>query len=365
MKAVSLFSGGGGMDFALKSLGVDVVYANDICKSACETLKKHFPHTKVENEDVRLVNSVPDADLLVGGYPCQSFSLGGVRKPTNDPRTYLFREFARILSNMKPKYFIAENVSGMAGVEKGQWFREQLQLFDELGYAVRSQLLDARDYGVPQRRRRILIVGTRKDLGAAYQFPNPTHAGDADAKRLGLKRYASHGDAIRHLPLNAPGEFYERPHDPTGHMSWYYMSRNRKAKWIDPSFCVVANFRHITLHPASQTMECVWSNLKDGFKQKWEFSGEYEHLEYDSSLPILETPRRLSWRECAAIQTFPSDYEPLGDLERKFEQIGNAVPPLLFKQVAAGLVNETGLADITGSGGVLPEMFDQLDMFGT
>jgi len=363
MKAISLFSGGGGMDFALENLNVDVLYANDICRFACDTLKKYFPHTDVQNGDVRELTKFPNADLVVGGYPCQSFSLGGLRKPSNDARTYLFKEFARVVAQVKPKYFIAENVSGMAGVENGIWFREQVSLYQELGYVVSHKLLHAQDYGVPQKRKRILVVGVRKDLGLRYEFPPITHVDAKKIKKLSnfLQPFASHGEAIKHLPLWPTGEFYERPHDPTGHMSWYYMSRNRKAPWFDPSFCIVANFRHITLHPGSQTMKLIWSNLKDGFKQKWDFSGEYEHIALDKSLPILDEPRRLSWREAAAIQTFPAQYEPVGDLERKFQQIGNAVPPLLFQRVVEGILSKKSLKENSPGADEMP---NQTDLFG-
>ena len=362
MKAISLFSGGGGVDFALEQLGVDVILSNDNDKSSCETLSRYFPHTDVIHDDVRNLSKFPSVDLLVGGYPCQSFSLGGVRKPKNDPRTYLFLEYARVLGTVRPKFFVAENVSGMAGVENGQWFKEQVRLYDDLGYRVSHKLLNARDYGVPQRRKRIFIVGVRKDLGGIYEFPAATHSGDPKAIAMGMMPYASHGDAIKDLPLHPKGEFYERPHDETGHMSWYYMSRNRKANWAEPSFCIVANFRHITLHPACQTMECVWSNLADGFKQKWDFTGEYEHIANHPERSVIEIPRRLSWRECARIQTFPKDYMPSGDLERKFQQVGNAVPPMLFQKIVEGLVSGSSIRPVQLIDG--DKMFNQRDLFG-
>jgi DNA (cytosine-5)-methyltransferase 1 len=231
-------------------------------------------------------------------------------------------------------------------VQDGRWLELQLKTFNEIGkygYHIASKVLDARDYGVPQKRKRVFIVGVRKDLGLHYHFPAQSHAKAALAQERNLKPWTSHGEAIKHLPLDAPGEFYERPHDPEGNFSWYYMSRNRKAKWAEPAFTVVANFRHITLHPASPTMRLLWSNLADGWKQKWEFSDEYEHLAFDPTLPILEHPRRLTWREAALLQTFPEGFEPVGKLEKKFEQIGNAVPPMLMKAVLKGIVDGKAL----------------------
>ena len=94
-------------------------------------------------------------------------------------------------------------------------------------------------------------------------------------------------------------------------------------------------------------MHCVWSNLADGTKQKWEFTGEYEHLLANPKRPILDSPRRLSWRECAAIQTFPTEFEPSDKLERKFEQIGNAIPPALFETLFSSLIDESGLKNVS------------------
>lgn len=334
------------MDFAARNLGIDVLLANDIIPETKQTFERYFPEVDFVLEDVRHLNKFPKVDLVTGGYPCQSFSMGGNRAPESDPRTYLFKEFARIVDKVSPKYFVAENVSGLKSVQDGRWLELQLKTFNAIGthgYHIAMTVLNAQDYGVPQRRKRVLIVGVRKDLDLYYHFPHATHGKPSLVAKSGLLPYASHGEAIRHLPLDAPGEFYERPHDPEGHFSWYFMSRNRKAGWFDPSFTIVANFRHVTLHPASPTMKLIWSNLADGWKQKWDFSGEYEHTAIDASLPILEVPRRLSWREAAAIQTFPEGFEPAGKLERKFQQIGNAVPPLLMETVLRGLVSGAGL----------------------
>lgn len=336
------------MDFGVRAAGCDVLFANDVLKGAAVTHKKYFPETDFFLGDVREIDLFPTADLVVGGYPCQPFSMGGNRNPAGDQRTYLFREFARVVALVNPKFFIAENVSGLKSVQNGKWLDQQIEAYSGLGkygYRLSWSVLNAQDYGVPQRRKRLFIVGVRKDIGAVYRFPAPTHASRKEYQKLGLLPYASHGDAIAGLPLWPTGEFYERPHDPEGHLSWYYMSRNRKSKWEDPSFTIVANLRHTTLHPASQTMKLLWSNLSDGWKQGWGFSGEYEHLAADPSRPVLDEPRRLSWREAALIQTFPAGFEPDGDLMRKFEQIGNAVPPLLMEHIVSGLRSGEGLRE--------------------
>lgn len=335
MKTISLFSGGGGFDIGAESAGAKIIFANDIIPDACSTLRKYFPDSEIVEDSIANIKDFPPADLVIGGYPCQSFSMGGNRNPVADEKTYLYQHFARCLNVVQPKYFIAENVDGLKNLRNGEFLKQQIALFEKAGqqgYCVVARRIDAKDYGVPQTRKRMFIVGIRKDLGREFTFPDPTH-GNASRKQSHLQSYKSHGEAIKHLPIWPDGEFYERPHDPDGHWPWYYMSRNRKRHWDEPSFTIVANWRHITLHPASPMMKLTWSNLADGFKQRWDFSNEYDHLEGELSRPTLEEPRRLSWRECAAIQTFRKDFEPEGKIESKFTQIGNAVPPLLAKAI--------------------------------
>ena len=367
LKGISLFTGCGGMDFAAKECGIDVLFANDIIPETKETFSKYFQETDFHCCDIRQLTKFPSVEIITGGYPCQSFSMGGNRKPENDSRTFLFNEFARVVDTVHPKFFIAENVSGLQSIQDGQWLKLQLETYNKIGkvgYRIAMAILNAQDFGVPQRRKRVLIVGVRKDLDLYYHFPRATHTKrDKVTGPKGLLPFTSHGEAIRHLPLDAPGEYYERAHDPEGNFSWYYMSRNRKANWADPSYTIVANFRHTTLHPASPKMKMLWSNLSDGFKQKWVFSEEYEHLTFDSSLSCLEKPRRLSWREAAAIQTFPVNFEPAGNLEKKFAQIGNAVPPRLMKAIIQGITTGSSLHNYPGEHTQFIESPDQFVLF--
>lgn len=346
MDCISLFSGVGGMDLGVEAAGGRVVFANDMLRTATDTHRALFPHATVVHGPIADVRSFPTADLVVGGYPCQSFSMGGVRDPQRDDRTQLYREFARCLEDVRPSFFVAENVSGLAALQRGRFLEDQIELFGSLGYQVSWQIVRAQDYGVPQKRKRVFIVGVRDDLGARYAFPAPTHGTPQDVRRNGLLPYASHGDAIAGLPAWPTGEFYERPHDPEGHWSWYYMSRNRKARWAEPSFTVVANWRHTTLHPASPIMTLTWSNLADGWKQRWDFQDEWEHLGADSGRLKLDEARRLSWREAALIQTFPKGFEPVGTTGEKFTLIGNAVPPLLAERIVRGLIDGSALREV-------------------
>lgn len=345
LTTISLFSGCGGMDLGAELAGANIVFSNDNDINACTTLKKHFANTEVVCSDIRRIEKFPNAELVIGGYPCQSFSMGGNRNPEKDARTSLFLEFARCIEKVQPKYFVAENVSGLQKIKKGHFLDQQIKVFETLGshgYRISFKIIDAKNYGVPQTRKRLFIVGIRRDLRKVFHFPPETH-GKPKSRSGTLIPYTSHGEVIKDLPIWPSGEFYERPHDPQGHLSWYYMSRNRKGNWDGPSYTIVANWRHVTIHPACPTMTLTWSNLADGWKQRWDFSSEYDHIEFNPRRPIIETPRRLSWRECARIQTFPKSFEPYGNVESKFNQIGNAVPPLLAKVIISHLISGEGL----------------------
>ena len=341
--AVSLFCGCAGGDIGATRAGADIIFANDNNADAIATYKKYenllaVGNTEVNHGDVSNIKAFPSCDLLLGCYPCQSFTMGGLRAPDNDPRSKLFIQFARCLILSNPKYFITENVPGLAWLNKGKYLNEQLQYFREAGkgYNITTDILNAKDYGVPQDRRRVFMIGVRKDLALYYWFPSATYGQPSS----GLLPWASHGNAIAGLPISAEGEYYDYSKEP---FSWWYLSRNRKRRWEEPSYAIQANWRHVPLHPASPTMRMAESNLKDGFKQRWEFTETYDHVEGHAERPILRNPRRLSWRECAAIQTFPIHFEPVGSVASKYWQIGNATPPLLMEVIVRGIVEGTAL----------------------
>ena len=343
LTTISLFSGCGGSDLGAKRAGADIILANDISRNAIATYRKYqhvltIPGGQVIEGDVASIKAFPECDLLIGCYPCQSFTMGGHREPQSDPRSHLFTEFRRCLFQSNPKFFVVENVGGIAWLNKGSFLREHIEAFETAGrgYLVNWKILNAKDFGVPAERKRVFIVGIRRDIGLYYDFPKNTHG------ILGgsLKPWLSHGDAIADLWPGSPSEYYDRQSDS---FSWWYLSRNRKRPWDAPSYTISANWRHVPLHPASSTMYMVKSNLADGWKQSWGFTGDYDHIEAHPNRPILEHPRRLSWRECAAIQTFPKDFEPVGSVQSKYRQIGNAVPPVLMEAIVAGITDGTSL----------------------
>lgn len=349
MKTVSLFSGCGGSDLGAKRAGADVVFATDISWNAVLTYEKHrellaSPDCIVKRGDVGKLAHLPPCDLLMGCYPCQSFSMGGRRSPDSDRRTNLYLEFVRCLALTNSRFAVVENVAGLAWLDGGQHLRRHLEAIATAGrgYMVTYAVLDAEDFGVPARRRRLFLVAVRRDLGAYFHFPLPTHGPNSEHQTP----WMPHGDAIADLPEDPKGEYYSRKEES---FSWWYMSRNRKRPWDTPSYTILGNWRHTPLHPASPTMRKVASDLANGSKQTWEFTREYDHLDVEGR-PAFETPRRLSWREAARLQTLPDKLEPVGSVAAKFVQIGNAVPPRLMQSIVTGIVTEQGLSDTAPTG---------------
>ncbi|MGZ8218907.1 DNA cytosine methyltransferase [Methylomagnum sp.] len=305
--AVSLFSGCGGSDAGIIRAGFNVLMANDILPYARDVYRANHPETDYVSGDVGKIKNFPHAELLVGCYPCQGFSQGGVRKPDRKINK-LYLEFARALKAIRPKAFIVENVSGMVRKNFRHLLEDQLKVFSEAGYRVEADVLNAASFGVPQERRRIFIVGLRQDLGMSYQFPSPTHGAGTDQPFITIQ------DSIADMPEWPEGEFYS--HD----FHWYYLSRDRRRDWNQPSKTIVANPRHMPLHPMSPPLRKLEHNV-------WAFAHEGR-------------ARRFSYREAARLQglgdlVFPDTRS--GSLGMRYTVVGNAVPPALFEAVARAL----------------------------
>ncbi len=338
---VSLFCGAGGLDLGVELAGLDSevgeeqtneafknketfnsirekgifhhVYSNDFFNEALETYQKNFTSDVfTHNCDIRKVKQFPKGDLVLGGFPCPGFSEAGPRL-VDDPRNFLYIHYIRCLMQVKPKFFIAENVKGMLTLGKGEVFRQIKQDFEAAGYRVYHKLLNSRDYGVPQIRERVFLVGVREDINFEYDFPEPTHGNG-----FLLKPYITLKEAIGDLE-EIPGDYF------TGSYSTIFMSRNRKKNWDEQSFTIQASGRQAPIHPGGLPMEKIEKN-------KWIFpDGE-------------ENNRRLSVKEIARIQTFPDWYEfsmgvnekmsKNGRLDKIYKQIGNAVPVELARAVA-------------------------------
>jgi DNA (cytosine-5)-methyltransferase 1 len=310
-RAISLFTGCGGSDAGLISAGFTVQMANDILPYAKELYLSNFEPTDYLVSDIANLSSFPRAELLVGCYPCQGFSVGGLRDPGANVN-YLYREFDRVLRIVKPKAFIVENVAGMVREDFVHLYSNQLRRFRSAGYKVKTKILDARAFGVPQERRRLFFVGIRSDIDVEFEFPSPTHAFVGQPSN-GLKRCPTIGDAIRDLPRWPQGEFDQQP------FHWYYLSRNRYRGWRHQARTIVANSRHMPLHPMSPSLIRLSTD-------EWQF---------DSDKPA----RRFSFREASRLQGFKKNlkFPDTVSLKMKYRVIGNAVPPQLFKMVAKAL----------------------------
>lgn len=336
---LSLFSGAGGLDLGVElasiavTLGekeayrilhdrqefkklltkVNIVYSNDLFKSANQTYVQNFSGDLIkDSRDIRRVINFPKSDLMLGGFPCPGFSAAGPRL-LDDPRNFLYIHYIRALMQSQPTFFIAENVKGLMTMAKGQVLKQMTEDFAAAGYQVSAHLVNARDYGVPQNRERVFIIGVRNDVverfGFEYILPLPTH-GTVEAPFKTLH------DAISDLPLEATDVFESS-------YSSMYMSRNRKKTWNDQSFTIQASGRQAPQHPAGEPMEHIGRDL-------WTFRGKFN--------------RRLSVRECARIQTFP-DWFTFSNgnnpnvsknnlLNEQYKQIGNAVPVLLAEKIS-------------------------------
>lgn len=298
--AISLFAGAGGLDMGFERAGFRTIWANDFESDACKT-HENWSTAKVVCSDVAKVDAadIPDADIMLGGFPCQGFSLSGPRK-IDDSRNVLYKHYVRIVKAKKPKMFVGENVKGLLTMGGGSIIEAIIEDFSDCGYNVFYELLNSKDYGVPEDRERVIIVGFRKDLGIQnFDFPVPRNY------RVTMR------EALKNIPEPTPDEVCDAPY------SSRYMSRNRKRDWDDVSYTIPAMAKQVTLWPGSPDMVKI-------DKDHWEF-GENG------------VTRRFSWREAAAIQTFPADLEFHGDLTSKYKQIGNAVPVKLAEIIATHL----------------------------
>lgn len=309
-KAVSLFTGCGGSDAGLHAAGFDVVMANDVMSYARDVYLANMPATDYVLGSITDVRKFPKVDLLAGCYPCQGFSVGGVRE-ADRKINYLYREFDRALRDIKPKAFIVENVSGMRNSNNQHLAVNQLTRFRMAGYRVAWSVLDARAYGVAQERTRMFFVGIRSDLGIRYEFPLPTHSLPGE-NIPGLPPCPTIRDRIGDLPLWPDGGYDDQP------FHWYYLSRDRWRDWEQVSRTIVANSRHTPLHPVSPRLKRVGTD-------EWRF--------------VEDAPaRRLSYQEAARLQGFGDmTFPETGGTRLRYRVIGNAVPPPLFKAVASAI----------------------------
>lgn len=295
--AVSLFCGAGGLDMGFHRAGYKTIWANDFDSNACKT-HQDWSKANVVCGDISKVDytTIPTSDVILGGFPCQGFSLSGPRK-IDDSRNILYKHYVKLVREKKPKAFIGENVKGLLTMDNGKIIDAIINDFSKCGYNVYYKLLNAKNFGVPQDRERVIIIGFRKDL-RIRKFELP----DSNGEKMTLR------EAIGNMVNAKPNEICDASY------SSRYMSRNRKRGWNEVAYTVPAMAKQVTLWPGSPDMVKVDKN-------HWEFGKN-------------GLTRRLSWKEVAAIQTFPNDMKFFGDLTSIYKQIGNAVPVKLAEFIA-------------------------------
>lgn len=346
-KVLDLFAGAGGLGFAFhRSSDFEVVAANELLRAPARTYEINHPGTKVFQQDVRsfsrdlladkLGSEAAKVDVILGGPPCQSYSTAGKRS-LDDPRAMLFNEYYRLLKEFGPKIFVFENVKGLLSMQGGKLFDDVVKLFESAGYKVEAELLNAADYGVPQLRERIVIVG--KLPGVSFDYPNQTHSA---GQKPGLLKYVTLKEALSDLPRVLPGEivtkYGSKPKTP--YQTW--LRSKNKANLMDHNAPVHGEFLRKIMEVLPEGGSAY--DLPEDIRPKSGFGNSYGRLWWDKPAPTitrnLGTPssarcihpsqsRALTTREGARLQSFPDDFTFYGSRSQKNLQIGEAVPPLL------------------------------------
>ena len=392
-RVISLFSGAGGMDLGFINAGFEIVWANDFFKEAVESYKKNVDDRIVYGDITKIDSSeMPDdIDLVIGGFPCQGFSVANTKRSMKDERNFLYKEMLRVIDDKKPKFFVAENVKGILSMKKGKVFDMIKKDFKKLGYNVDAKLLNAAEYGVPQARERVIIIGNR--IGVKNPYPTPTHWVDSKKyeSKDGLKDPVTVEETIGFLsdvrlsdkPItldngmviynhmaatNVYDKFWGRKYkvkqeDICDYLKMWRDKAGYTTKKVDDHFgykYTAGHWFRKDNHSGSIPKPYDWWELKKilGFDSKYDkkvTTMVEKEIKFEQSLRItnwdrpsdtitatspeihVNRERRLSARECAMLQTFPMDYEFVGSLNVVYRQIGNAVPVKLAEQIAKGI----------------------------
>ncbi len=309
LRVASLFCGCGGTDVGIlgnfnyldkhyAANNTEIVYANDVEKSVCDIFEANFG-IKPDKRDIRNVasNELPEFDILTGGFPCQSFSIiaqNPKRLGIKDAKGTLFFEMCRILKDRQPKCFIAENVKGIMTANNHEAFPLIMKEFAYSGYDVKYKVVKAVDFGVPQKRERVIIVGFRKDLAIDFTFPERKIKDERDYVPLSK----CIDDAV-------PDKYYFSDKAVEGMMrNRKTMNKGRAQDRAKPCNTVGAHLAKISLNSTDPVL--------------------FENGKY----------RRFTPREVARIQSFPEDFVLLGSDSKQYRALGNAIPPVMFWHIA-------------------------------
>lgn len=291
MEVVSLFSGAGGLDLGFVQAGHRIIWANDNYSDAVATYRHNIGNHIVEG-DIKSISAddIPDCDIVIGGFPCQGFSVANAKRNEKDERNILYKELLRVIQSKQPKFFLAENVKGILSFNKGKTFEMIINDFKSLNYDVKYQVLNSANYGVPQIRERVIIVGVRNDIDFQFIYPEPTHSINGKEGKL---KWVTVGDAIAgfpdpDLPNNLPNHTYSKYKlNFNGYLGHRPIDPNKPA----PTVTARGDSKGgVVIHPHPNGL------------------------------------RRMTCRELATIQSFPMDFEFIGTNSSVYRQIGNAVP---------------------------------------
>ena len=390
---VSLFSGAGDMDLGFIQSGYRVLWANDFQKDAVNTYQKNLGNHIVYEDITKITKEqLPKepVDVVLGGFPCQGFSVANTKRSMEDKRNFLYLELLRIVKELQPKFFVAENVKGLLSMQKGQVLNMILKDFENLGYRVDCRVLNAAHFGVPQSRERVIIIGNR--IGVENPFPKPTHTINPQLEshlkptptveeiigflqneepingKIEDRLFVNDRTIYNHVAsTNVADSFFTRKNPPTqeeiaDYLNYYRKDCNLSIKKIDE----ILGYRHTAGHWFRKDKYGSLPNVSDWWKLKdlLNFDNTYDQqmteliekeITFEQSLRITNwdrpsdtitasTPeihinkqRRLSVRECAILQSFPDNFIFYGSLTSMYRQVGNAVPPKLAKAIAKEL----------------------------
>lgn len=355
MNVVDLFCGIGGVAHGFHQVGgFNTLFANDVDDDMCKSFALNMPKINVICDSIANIKfkeliGKNKVDIVVGGPPCQAYSTSGKRL-MDDPRASLYQQYYRALVETQPQMFIYENVRGLLSMANGKLFEEVQRLFASLGYFVEAQVLNAADYGVPQERERVIVVGVRD--GIKFEYPKKTHASSSELKRgdlfeQGLLPHLTLAEAISDLPFIEAGTSSEKYASKPKNQYQELMRKNAPKTLMDH---IAANHGEALMRVIRNVPEGgIQKDIPEEFRPKSGFPNSYGRLWWDRpSMTItrnLGTPssarcihpkcdRALTTREGARIQSFPDDFEFYGSRAKKNLQIGNAVPPLLAKALA-------------------------------
>jgi len=340
MIGVEIFSGAGGMSVGAEMAGVCIKMGIDIDFYSCETFKYNHPNATVLNKDIKEVKTIELAkdspSILFGGPPCQGYSKSNTRTRTKEnEENWYFKEFVRLLKIWTPDWFVFENVAGLKGASKGYFFKEILKEFEKTRYKINWSILNALDYGVPQNRERLFIVGS---LNYDFCFPDPT----TDIK-------TTVREAIGDLPSLKNGDSYDSLSYKIDNHSDYSIAMRGTSLFSfnnnvsNNTAIVLERYKHIPL--GGNWKDIPEKLMKRTYKDHSRcHTGIYHRLHPDTPSVVIGNYRKnmlihpfedrgLSVREAARLQSFPDRFIFKGYLGNQQQQVGNAVPPLLAKAI--------------------------------